>query len=213
MTTSRMNRLVTQYYTQKDRTPLTPVKSDYFQISYSGVKQVNGYCTSTYKSFFTVPLIFYTFSKEQIECKINPKIITKDFARKLDKQLNQEYYKLKLEGLTLQIKFTSLPNHISHRYVSHFIVVPGSYYYNPTFAITESGFYAPRGAINLECKLINTAGDVKKEFYITREINSVIMEAPFEGSRRYFIFEGLDRLSQEFEYAYNNMVEELLEEL
>lgn len=210
MTTSRMNKLVMKYYVKQSKTILTPPPSDVLEMDYSKLKNVNGYSKSKYKSFFTVPLLVYTFSKERIQCEINPKLLTWQLNERLRSYLQSSDFVDKMNGRKVVIEWRKLPNVIEHKYVSHFLALPYTY---SNVSVTKTDFRSDEGAFACVMKLIDSNGQVIKEKVYEDVLKAVLIETFFEGRRRDFIWNGLDQVSERNTAAFQLMINSILDEI
>ncbi len=213
MTAHRMDKLVTNHYTQKGRNLLVPPVNDYFDLDYSKVKHLNYFTESKYRAFFTVPLLFYTFSKEKIYCAINPKLVAYDFYMELQNTLSQEYYKSKLTDKHLTIQFLSLPNGVEHKYVSNYIALPSRYSASMGISINEISFTTDSGDVALKCFVRDKSGNTLKEISLNKRLNPVTIKTMFEGRRRDFIYNGMARFDERYLTIYRELINQILEEI
>jgi len=213
MTSNRMDKLVANYYMTKDRHMLSPPSCAQYQMNYSNLGHVSGHSKTRYEKFFIIPLVFYTYSNEKMNCDINPKVLSHSFCKKLKYHLDQEYYKLKLEGRKLEIVFSSMPNTINHQYKNQVVFIPSQYYFNPIVYSKKEEFSFAAGDLLMQCKVKDYFGNVIKEFDVQREIQPIFYETEHEGMRKDFIYFGLDKLSAQYDDAYEGIVMQILDEL
>lgn len=210
MTTSRMNKLVMKYYVKQSKTILTPPPSDILEMDYTKLKRVNGYSKSRYKSFFTVPLLIYTFSKERIQCEINPKLLTWQLNEKLKSYLQSSDFAEKMSNRKVVIEWQKLPNVIEHKYVSHFLALPYSY---NSASITKTDFKGEQGTLICIIKILNRDGVILSEKTHETVLDPVLIETFFEGRRRDFIWHGLDMVSERNTIAFQQLIDKILQEI
>lgn len=211
MTTSRMNKLVTNYYVKDKKLTLTAKPTENVRVAHSKLKNVNGFCKSTYKKFYTIPLIFYYYSYERIQCEINPKLLTQQFQVELSKWLDQEDNKAKLNGGSLDVQFTALPHNIHHRYISHYVPLYGRY--STSFQVIRNVFMSDSGTVALTCEIKDRSGAVVKNMSIDRRLKAVNMDTYFTGRRKHFILQGMEVMSVEYETTFRELIQSILEEI
>jgi hypothetical protein len=133
MLTGKMDKIVSEYYAKKR--VLKPIENNNSSvIPIDSLKRINGFCKSEYKNFFTVPLIFYYYSKEKILCRINPKIYANAILSEFNDQLIKAVDDKKLNGKTIEIIFNNIPTSFIHSYKDHLLIVQ---YANMSFVKDE----------------------------------------------------------------------------
>lgn len=210
MTRSRMNKLVTKYYAQKDKLILSTPSKEQYEVNFTRLPVVNGYCHSKFKSFFTVPLLVYTFSKERIVCTINPKLVSWELTNILNKELSMEENAERIKGKKIILEWQHLPNTIEHKYVNHYVPMPRSYI---DISVTKVDFKADNGKLELICKITDAQGTILKQLTIEETVEPVHIETYFEGRRRDFIWNGLTAMNEHYIAKYNTIVKNIIEEL
>jgi hypothetical protein len=210
MTTSRMNKLVTKHYVSKHNTILKPELNQNLDMDYGSLKYINGFCKSRYKSFYTVPMLLYTFSKEQIECEINYRLITWPLIEKLNNYMGQEYYKEKFYGKKIIIAWQNLPNTLEHKYVNHFIALPFTIV---DIDVTKVHFKSDLGKIACFIKIVDSEGHELKSVKFEETMNPVFIETFYEGPRRDFIRNGLNIMDQRYNMAFHQLINSILKEI
>jgi len=122
------------------------------------LQRVPGFCRSRYKKFFTIPLLFYTYASEKINCQVNPKIYASAIASQFYERLNADSLWPKLQGKTLEISINELPCAFWHRYQDHYVIL--QYGFNMSFSNEEMA--EPAGRIRISYTLRDQAGNTSQ---------------------------------------------------
>lgn len=72
MTTKKANKITNKFYEERSKYVINTTLPKFINFKPMMSFYSNANVNSRYKSFYTIPLIFYTFSKETIETKLNP---------------------------------------------------------------------------------------------------------------------------------------------
>jgi hypothetical protein len=157
MLSSRMDKIVSEYYAKKGS--LKPVEDKGNVVfNSSALQRVPGFCRSRYKNYFTIPLLFYTYASEKINCQVNPKIYAGAISNYFYSELNADSLWPKLQGKTLEITFNELPCAFVHKYQDHYLIL--QYGFNMSFSneeMTDQG-----GRIRISYVIRDQAGNVKQ---------------------------------------------------
>lgn len=209
MLSGKMTRIVSEYYAPKAKLRMQESPA-WLSIKTDSLQRVYGYCEARYKRFFTVPLLFYTYSDEKMECKINPKIYANFLSSALQKQLTAAGMENKLSGKVLEVSLSQVPSTFYHRYYSHYIILQNLLH----FSITEN-------------ELSNRAGTVRLS-YILRDqttqniIKAGVLSAPVAGSfytkyyserRLYFVQNFVATFDRQLQTAIDQLSTDLIYQL
>ncbi len=183
MLRSKMDKIVTEYYAKKKQI-LKPIESgNNSVIVIDSLKRVNGFCKSDSKSFFTVPLLFYYYSKEKILCRVNPKIYANAILSEIDGQLNTGDANRKLAGKTIEVIFSNIPSFFYHNYAEHFLVIQ---YANLSFAKEE--VYNPAGDLRINFVIRdNQTSQIIKKGRVTEQFINTYFRKNYGERRNTFI--------------------------
>jgi len=102
----------------------SPPNPHNFVISQPAKIDTNDFSTSYREQFYTIPLIFYIYSRNRHRCEINSKIYINQTLKSLNALLETDKYRSGLMGLEVRLEFLNLPGTLYHQYTSHAIIIP-----------------------------------------------------------------------------------------
>ncbi len=118
---NKVDRTVNTYYTKRNFN-LQTYYTDKLVLNTKEIPSVEGFCKTNYKSFFTVPLLLYTFSKEVIKCDVNPRILINTISNEINSMAENEEYAEMFSDKEIELIFKKVPTTFYYRYLSHFFV-------------------------------------------------------------------------------------------
>jgi hypothetical protein len=130
---NKVERTVNSYYTKRSFN-LQTYYTDKIVLNTKEIPTISGFCKTNYKSFFTVPLLFYTFSKEIIKCDVNPRILINTISNEINSMAENEDYAEMFSDKEIELIFKKVPTSFYHRYRSHFVVpLFSSFFFIPSY--------------------------------------------------------------------------------
>jgi hypothetical protein len=178
MLSSKMDKIVSEYYAKKGS--LKPVEDKGHVVFNSApLQRVPGFCRSRYKNYFTIPLLFYTYASEKINCQVNPKIYAGAIASYFYSELNADSTWMMLKDKTLEVTFNELPCTFTHRYQDHYLIL--QYGFNMSFSNEEMMDQA--GKIRISYVIRDQAGNATQG-QIEQPVSSTYNKRNFAQSRK-----------------------------
>lgn len=110
---NKVERTVNSYYSKRSFN-LQTYYTDRIVLNTKEIKSMPGFCKTHYKSFFTVPLLFYTFSKDVIKCDIIPGILINSISNEINSMAENEEYAEMFSEKEIELIFK--------KYQLHFII-------------------------------------------------------------------------------------------
>ncbi len=213
MLTSKMDKIVSGYYANKSSLNSLNNKNN-FLINTDSLKRLNGFCKSEYKSFYTVPLLVYTYSNEKIKCTVNTKFYVNAFVNELNKLLDLEYNKQKLDNKTIELFFTRIPNSFTHSYYSHTIIIQFLFGNGITLAFREDEMYYPQNKITLNYVIRDkSTSGVLKQGNFSELVNKAYSKKGYYEGRRYFVEDFVQAYDNTMQYNCTLIAQKLVDEL
>jgi hypothetical protein len=181
MLSSRMDKLVSEYYAKNGS--LKPIEDKGNVVfNSSALQRVPGFCRSRYKNYFAIPLIFYTYASEKINCQVNPKIYAGAISRYIYAELGADSLPQKLQGKTLEISFNELPCTFFHRYQDHYVIL--QYGFNMSFSNEDMADQG--GRIRISYVIKDQAGNATQG-QIEQPVSSTYYKRNYSQSRKSMI--------------------------
>jgi hypothetical protein len=95
MLTSKMDKIVSKHYAgAKAITSLDNRNAIAFNMD--SLPKINGFCKSRYNAFYSIPIVIYVETREEIKCEINSKYYAYSTINELNNLLDRETNQLKL---------------------------------------------------------------------------------------------------------------------
>lgn len=129
---NKVERTVNSFYT-KSSFNLQTYYTDRIVLNTKEIPSISGFCKTNYKSFFTVPLLFYTFSKELIECDVNPRILINSISNEINSMAENEDYAEMFSDKEIELIFKKVPTTFYYRFKNHIVFVPFYFHFFATY--------------------------------------------------------------------------------
>lgn len=208
MLTSKLDKIVIEHYAKKQA--LKPIESKNNSVIFTdSLKRINGFCKTEYKSFFTIPLIFYYYSKEKIFCRINPKFYANTILAEFNDRLKDESKSKKLDGKTIEIIFNTIPTSFYHQYTNHFVLVQ---YANLSFSKDE--LYNERDDLKISYIIRdNQTSQIIKRGRVENQFLSNSYRKAFRERRKTFIRNFVATFDNNLQFSCRQIAQYLINEL
>ncbi len=210
MLTGKMNKTVSKYYITNNITKIIDNKNGF--IIQDTAQKLNGYCNSKINTFYTVPLLLYTFSRESMTCRVNKNIYTNVIVKELNNVIAGDSIAKKLNGKTLSLSFENIPNTFGHKYTSHFFFF--QLIVNVYFSFVKNEMYSPIGNIKLKFSIKDKDALVLiKEGYLEESVPNIYLKNERGRSRKKFIKDFVTSYDQLMTEHCKNISQKLIKEL
>jgi hypothetical protein len=136
---NKVERTVNSFYAKRSFN-LQTYYTDRIVLNTKEIPGISGFCKTNYKSFFTFPLLIYTFSKEVIKCDVNPRTLINSISNEINSMAENEEYAEMFSEKEIELIFKKVPTKFYHRFESHNGFVP-IFFYFLTYNIYKTDLY------------------------------------------------------------------------
>ncbi|MGZ3898843.1 MAG: hypothetical protein ACXVO9_11605 [Bacteroidia bacterium] len=206
-----MTRIISEHYA-KARTS-KPEDTNWLTVKTDSLPHINGFCKVRYQSFFTVPLLVYTYSEERMECKINPKIYVNEIVTELTKKLREPVNENKISGKIIELSVNYVPTTFYHRYNSHYVALQ-VIFSNVYFSVTNNELNNKASSIRVSYVIRDAASSgVIRAGFLTAGIPGNYYKKSYSQRRKYFVQDYLSSFDRNLEYSSTQIANDLINQL
>lgn len=198
MLTGKMTKLVSEYYAPKKSLRVND-NTNWLIIKTDSLPRVNGYCQTRYNRFFTVPLIIYTYSAENIECKVNPKMYVNSIVAEINRLSQSTSTNKLLSGKIIELSVNNIPMVFNHNYDNHYVSLQ-FFFQNIGLSITKNELFYKKNSLRVSYKIQDAATlTLLKQGYLSEPFSGAYYLKNYGQRRKNFV--------KDFIAAYDNDLE------
>lgn len=210
MLPGKMNKAVSSYYITNNISRAIDNTNGF--IIHDTAQKINGYCQSKINTFYTVPLLVYTFSRESMTCKVNKNIYTNAIVKELNNKIASDSVGWEFNKKTLDLSFENVPNTFGHKYTSHFFFF--QLIVNVYFSFVKNEMYSPMGNIKIKYIIKDKTSLLPiKEGYLEETVSNIYLKNERGRSRKKFIKDFVTSYDRSMTEHCKNISQKLIKEL
>lgn len=210
LTQSKLNKVITEHYSKtKLGNTKDSIKNEVI-CYFDTVSNSQEIADIEYKRFFMVPLVFYTYCEEKIECTINPKIFENHLFSEFKKIEQKDVLTEKLKGKRIELYIQNIPTTFNHSYKSHFIIfrILAVRY---ILRFTKNKLYSKENSLRLRYIIRDLESmEVVSEGKINQIIYSQFSNKQYKQSRKSFLDSYLYQIDSSIDYALEKSLKSIL---
>lgn len=212
MLTSKMDKIVAKYYVQKNGLKQVDNKNN-FTLNTDSLPRINGFCKSSYRNFFTVPLLVYFYSDEKIKCSVNPRFYVNALVNDVNKLLENESNNSKLNDKTIELYFKNIPTTFNHHYGNSFIVVQ-FFLVNLSLSFTKDELYYPQNKMRVSYVIKDkNSSTILKQGDLSQVLTNASVKTRSIYRRKRFVENFVNSYDNTMENICQEMAQQLINEL
>ncbi len=209
MLKSKMNKIVTKHYASSQAIT-TLDNRNAVAFNTDSLTKIEGFCVTKYSGFYTVPLIFYIYSYEEITCNVNSKYYVFATINELNNLIENDVNKYKLEGKSLELIFKRMPNTLIHKYTANTFAF--KFLFMGT--ILNEKMYYENDVIVVDYLIRNkSTRELLKRGTINEPLTSVNDKKALIDTREYFVETFLNSYDRAMRYASYSVAQKVINQL
>ena len=210
MLTGKMTRIVSEHYAKAKLS--IPENTSWLIIKTDSLPRINGFCQARYQSYFTIPLLIYTYSEERMECKINPKIYVNEIVNELTRKLGDRENENKISGKVIELSVNYVPTTFYQRYNSHYVSLQ-VLFSNIYFSVINNEINNKASSIRVSYVIRDASANVIRSGFLSAGTPGNYYRKNYSQRRRYFVEDYISSFDKNLQYSASQIAGDLINQL
>lgn len=212
MLSGRMTKLISEYYAPKKTLRVSDI-SNWLIIKTDSLPRINGYCQTRYNRFFTVPLIIYTYSEENIECRVNPKMYVNSIVSEINRLSQLPSNTKLLAGKIIELSVNNIPSVFNHNYTNHYVSLQ-FFFQNIGLSITKNELLYKGNWLRVSYKIKDAITlTLLKQGYLSEPFSGAYYLKNYGQRRKIFVKNFIEQYDNALENSCKMIALKLMNEL